>query len=74
VTPLEVAVVIARYQGEKKLSSLPYTLSVNCRSQPPANALRMGGAVPMPSHDAADDTGSEAYCRAAWRSRFSMWR
>jgi len=49
VTPLEVAVVIARYQGEKKLSSLPYTLSVNAGVNRQPTRLRMGGAVPMPT-------------------------
>ena len=29
VTPLKVQVVLSRNQGEKKISSLPYTLSVN---------------------------------------------
>lgn len=29
LTPLKVQVVISKYQGEKKVSSLPYTLAVN---------------------------------------------
>ncbi len=55
VTPLKVQVVISRYQGEKKISSLPYTLSINSTG---ANAvesamrgshanLRMGVKVPV---------------------------
>jgi hypothetical protein len=43
-TPLKVQVVIARFQGEKKLSSLPYTLSVNAGSRA---TLRMGAKVPV---------------------------
>ena len=32
VTPLEVQVTISRYQGEKKISSMPYMLAVNANS------------------------------------------
>lgn len=35
--PLSVQVVVSRYQGEKRVSSMPYTLAVN------ANSLRRGG-------------------------------
>ena len=44
MTPLKVVVLVSRFQGEKKLSSLPYTLSVNAGSK--AN-LRMGARVPV---------------------------
>ena len=55
VTPLRVQVLVSRYQGEKKLSSLPYTLSVNAGSReldPFAlkgghASLRMGAKVPV---------------------------
>ena len=55
-TPLKVQVVISRYQGEKKISSLPYSLSVTGGttnlSDPSflgrAN-LRMGAKVPVAS-------------------------
>ena len=43
-TPLKVQVLISRYQGEKKLSGLPYTLSVNADSHA---TLRMGAKVPV---------------------------
>jgi hypothetical protein len=43
-TPLKVTVVVSRFQGEKKLSSLPYTLSVNAGSR---GTLRMGAKVPV---------------------------
>jgi len=43
-TLLKVQVVIARYQGEKKLSSMPYTLTLNGNSH--AN-LRMGTKIPI---------------------------
>jgi len=44
MTPLKVQVVISRFEGEKKLSSLPYTLSVNAGSRA---TLRMGAKVPV---------------------------
>jgi hypothetical protein len=46
VTPLKVQVTIGRYQGEKKISSLPYTLTLNANNH--AN-LRMGAKIPVPS-------------------------
>ena len=42
-TPLKVQVVIARYQGEKKISSLPYTLTMNANNHA---SLRMGTSMP----------------------------
>ena len=42
--PLKVQVVVSRFQGEKKLSSLPYSLSVNAGSR---GTLRMGAKVPV---------------------------
>jgi hypothetical protein len=57
--PLKVQIVISRYDGEKKVSSLPYTLAVNANDgvvdrnghfAPYSNAqLRTGGSVPIPS-------------------------
>jgi hypothetical protein len=50
--PLRVLIVISRYQGEKKISSVPYTLSVNAGPIPgnrgPGSQLRMGAKVPIP--------------------------
>lgn len=43
-TPLKVQVVIARYQGEKKISSMPYMLTL--RGNDHAN-LRMGTKIPV---------------------------
>ena len=42
--PLKVQIVIARYQGEKKISSMPYTLTMNANNR--AN-LRMGTKIPV---------------------------
>src|SRR5262249_30715465 len=42
--PLKIQIVIARYQGDKKISSMPYNLSVITGR--PAN-LRMGTKIPV---------------------------
>ncbi len=57
VTPLKIQVVISRYQGEKKISSLPYALSVTGGGGPDRTLqgptfigrsnLRMGTKVPV---------------------------
>jgi hypothetical protein len=50
--PLRLQLVISTYQAEKKINSVPYTLSVNAMTPPrtgrPAQ-LRMGTRVPVPS-------------------------
>jgi hypothetical protein len=45
--PLKVQVVIARYEGDKKVSSFPYMLAVTA-NHPQAVNLRMGSQVPVP--------------------------
>jgi hypothetical protein len=45
--PLKVQVVIARYEGDKKVSSLPYTLSVTANAD--RVSLRMGSQIPVPT-------------------------
>jgi hypothetical protein len=52
VTPLRVLVVVSRYQGEKRISSMPYTLSLNGIAGANRNIgghanLRMGAQVPV---------------------------
>ena len=54
VVPLDLEVVISRYQGDKKTSSLPYALTVNAKyvsdvEGAPMTSLRMGGEVPLPT-------------------------
>ena len=50
--PIDVEVVISRYQGDKKVSSLPYALTVNARyfdvRKQERTILKMGGQVPVP--------------------------
>ena len=47
--PLKVTVVLSRYQGEKRVSSMPYTLGVTAKEGPsaPRTTLRMGVDVPV---------------------------
>ena len=47
ITPLRVQVVFTEYNGEKKISSLPYTLLVNADDRGPVAAIRMGLRVPI---------------------------
>ena len=46
--PLRVQLVVSRHQGEKKVSSLPYTLSVVANDND-KTSLRMGVDVPIPN-------------------------
>lgn len=46
-TPLKVQIVISRYQGDRKISSLPYTLSVNAGIGRNSASIRMGASVPV---------------------------
>ena len=45
--PLRVQVVLSRYQGEKKISSMPYTMSVVTNAG--KTSMRMGVDVPIPN-------------------------
>jgi hypothetical protein len=50
--PVRIQVVISRFQGDKKISSLPYVLTVNSTdaSDRPGHAtMRMGTKVPIPA-------------------------
>jgi hypothetical protein len=53
--PVQLEIVIARYQGTKRVSSLPYTLSLNGRPSNAITRLRMNGSVPVPATTRADD-------------------
>ena len=56
VMPLKLQITISRYQGEKKISSMPYSLSMNAAAQPPNNFanLRMGTKIPVMIASAVD--------------------
>lgn len=47
VTPVRVQVVFNEFDGEKKTSSLPYTLLVNADDKGPLASVRIGLKVPM---------------------------
>ena len=53
VVPLKVTVVISRLQGEKKVSSLPFTLTLNSNGR---TSLRMGADVPIPQANMKEGT------------------
>ena len=57
ITPLRIQVVIARYQGEKRVSSLPYTLSINAQNTGrTVGQIRMGADIPIRAEGAAADS------------------
>jgi hypothetical protein len=89
IVPLDIEIVISRYQGDKKVSSLPYELTVNAIYQyvdrlddAPLTSLRMGGQVPLPTRMSVPilmHAGAGSIRRlAALRSRFPFrkmrWR
>ena len=47
LVPLEIQLVISRYQGEKRVSSMPYVLAVNANGE--RAQLNMGADVAIPS-------------------------
>jgi hypothetical protein len=48
ITPVRVQIVLAEYEGEKKISSLPYTLLLNAETPRGGKAsIRMGLRVPI---------------------------
>ncbi len=55
LTPLKITVVIARYQGEKKTASLPFTLWVNANDVH-GTSLRMNQEVPVPQNTVSGGT------------------
>jgi hypothetical protein len=54
-TPLKVTVVISRWQGEKRISNLPFTLYVNTHDN---TSLRMQSDVPITSTHPDEKTGA----------------
>ncbi len=68
--PLQIQVVVSRYQGEKKISSLPYAISINANDRE-MSRLRMGARVPVSTVVAPqigpvryEDIGTNIDCRA----------
>jgi type II secretory pathway component GspD/PulD (secretin) len=65
VTVLMVEVTIARYQGEKRLSSLPYVIGVAPDGS--RQTLRVGGSVPIPSTTAPGADGKASMSSYSYR-------
>jgi len=65
-TPLKVQIVVSRFQGEKKISSIPYTLAVVGGPKSEATRLRMGVDVPVPQTVIGE--GSTAKSSYSYRS------
>ena len=59
ITPLRVLVTISRYQGEKKVTSLPYTLSVSIGG--PAVRFRMGADLPYSTTTTNEGAKTQSY-------------
>jgi hypothetical protein len=57
MVPLKMTVVLSRYQGEKKISSLPYTLFVTANDAE-VTRVRMGTQVPVPTTLFQPQTGA----------------
>ena len=77
VTPLRVQVVFTEYEGEKKISNLPYTLLVNADDHGPVAAVRMGLRVPIevnPNQITYQDVGTnlDGHAEKADNGRFLL--
>jgi Flp pilus assembly secretin CpaC len=57
--PLKVLVVISRYEGDKKVSNLPYTIAVTANDR--GGSLRMGSRIPIPAQAGANTTAGFTY-------------
>jgi len=57
--PVKLQFVISKYQGEKKISSVPYLLSVNIGG--PRAGLRMGAQVPYATTQVSDGVKTPSY-------------
>ena len=68
--PLDVQVVIGKYQGDKRISSVPYLLAVNANSTVAQLNIGSEVAVPMSTFGpvAADDKGKPQPMRS-WNYR-----
>jgi hypothetical protein len=61
VVPLQLQVVVARYQGEKRVSSMPYMLSINSGSGVTTGSLRMGTRIAVPSTATSEGKTTTSY-------------
>ena len=65
-TPLKVQVVLSRFEGERKIASMPYTLLVNAGERDNRVTLRMGVSVPVTGVNSVtyNDIGTNMDCLA----------
>jgi hypothetical protein len=67
ITPLRVQVVFNEFEGDKRISSLPYTILVNADTGGPIASIRMGLRVPIrmnPNQVSYQDMGTNIDGRA----------
>ena len=74
VTPLRVQLVFAEYDGEKKVSILPYIFTVNAdeRRARPGSLIRNGARVPVATgkdQSTYVDIGTNMACSITFRAR-----
>lgn len=60
-TPLRLQVTISRFQGDKKISSLPYSLSVGVGNPAPRVQFRVGAQVPYATTSVSDGVKTPSY-------------
>ena len=60
LVPLKVQLVVSRHNGDKKISSLPYTLWVTANEKKPTS-VRMGVQVPFVTTAIANGTATPSY-------------
>jgi len=58
IVPVKVKIVLSKYQGDKKISSLPYELAL--RTDDTTSNIRMGTQVPVPGIGAPIPPGARA--------------
>jgi hypothetical protein len=63
VVPLQMQVVISKYQGDKKISSLPYMMSFNTTNVPEnrPGSIRMGTQIAIPSTSTVEGKTTTSY-------------
>ena len=70
VVPVKVDVVLSRYQGDKRSSSLPFSMIVNMNEQNgwPQTSVRMGVDVPIGTVTSTSSNGNVTTTRPEYRS------
>jgi hypothetical protein len=66
VVPLQLQVVVARYKGDSRISSLPYVISINSGPAPnfgtnTSGSLRMGTRIAVPSTTVSEGKSTTSF-------------